>query len=112
MSKYNNRVFERDGMKWDSAAEYERYLVLRDKLAQGDITALVVKPTYELHPAYKLYGQRKRQPAITYTPDFEYVQDGVLVTEDVKGVETAVFRIKRKLFEARYGREIVLVRVK
>lgn len=111
MNKYNNRVFERDGMKWDSAAEYERYLVLRDKAAQGDISALVVKPAYVLLPAYKLPG-RKRQPAITYTPDFEYVQDGVLVTEDVKGVETEAFRIKRKLFEACYGRGIVLVRVK
>lgn len=111
MSKYNNRILERDGMKWDSVAEYERYVVLRDKAAQGDISDLAIKPTYELHEAYKLPGC-KRQPAITYTPDFEYVQDGVLVTEDVKGVETAVFKLKRKLFESRYGRAIVLVRVK
>jgi len=29
--------------------------------------------------------------------------DGHVTVEDVKGVETAVFKIKKKLFEEKYG---------
>jgi hypothetical protein len=34
---------------------------------------------------------------------------GETIVEDVKGYQTPVFRIKRKLFESRYGLELRLV---
>ena len=36
---------------------------------------------------------------VTYIADFEYINEtGETIVEDVKGVETAVFRLKRNLF--------------
>jgi hypothetical protein len=45
-------------------------------------------------------GQRV-QP-ITYVCDFRYIEDGREIVEDVKGVSTALFRVKEKLFRYRY----------
>ncbi len=40
---------------------------------------------------------------VTYRPDFHVVHaDGSEWWEDVKGVQTPVFRLKRKLWQARY----------
>jgi len=46
-----------------------------------------------------------------YRADFRYVEarTGKLIIEDVKGVKTAVYRLKKKLFEALYGIEITEV---
>jgi hypothetical protein len=46
-----------------------------------------------------------------YLPDFEYSEadetgEAREVVEDVKGVRTAVYRLKRKMFEAQYMTEI------
>lgn len=47
----------------------------------------------------------------TYKPDFEYDdQDGIHHYIDVKGVETPVFRLKKKLIEAYYKIEIEVVK--
>lgn len=44
-------------------------------------------------------------------PDFEYVdRDGNLITEDTKGVQTEVSKLKFRLFEALHGRPIQIVR--
>jgi len=43
-------------------------------------------------------------PGVKYVADFLIVYfDGRVVVEDVKGVETQAFKIKRKLFEPMYG---------
>jgi hypothetical protein len=44
----------------------------------------------------------KRVRAITYIADFAYVENGQPVTIDVKGARTEAYRIKSKLFMARY----------
>ena len=69
--------------------------------AAGAITGLEVHPRFELQPAFT-DGSGKRWTAITYEADFSYTEDGARVIEDVKGCETAVFRLKRKLFLQRY----------
>lgn len=44
-------------------------------------------------------------------PDFEYVdRDGNLVTEDTKGVQTEISKLKFRLFEALHGRPVQIVR--
>lgn len=100
-SKYNAKPVEFDGIRFDSTAEYNRYreLVLLEK--SGAIWGLTVHPRFELLPAVKREGVRWR--AVTYVGDFEYYDDNnpyppTHVVEDVKGVETAVFRLKRRLF--------------
>ena len=45
----------------------------------------------------------------TYVADADYYTDqGHHVIEDTKGVETAVFKLKRKAFEAYYGIPITI----
>jgi hypothetical protein len=46
--------------------------------------------------------------SIVYEGDFEYVENGQRICEDVKGVRTAVFSLKEKLFMDRYGESIEL----
>ena len=99
--KYHNEPIAADGYTFDSRAEYRRYLWLRQAWMDGDIDGLKVHPVYVLLDACTVRG--KQQSAVRYEADFEYTQAGALVTEDVKGVFTAVARIKCKLFNARYG---------
>ncbi len=101
MSKYHARKAVGDGYTFDSQAEYRRYLWLRQAWVDGDIDALRVHPVYVLLDACTVRGETQR--AVRYEADFEYTQAGALVVEDVKGVETAAFKIKAKLFRARYG---------
>lgn len=102
-NKYHAQTVREDGYTFDSLKEHRRYLELKALERTGQIAALVVHPRYTLLDAYRrVDGKRVR--AVTYEADFEYIEDGVTVTEDVKGVQTAVFKIKRKLFEWRYKR--------
>ena len=100
MSKYGNRKTTIDGITFDSAAEARRYLVLKQRHADGDITNLVLQPRYELQPRFKR-GKRVLRP-IVYIADFQYEENGAVIAEDVKGVRTAVFDLKAKLFLYRY----------
>ena len=95
-SKYGNRKVEVDGHRFDSKAEAMRYLELKLLNQAGQISQLELQPAFELLPARKVAGQRLRK--LTYVADFSYTdEDGVRHIEDVKGVETEVFRIKQKL---------------
>lgn len=100
-SKYGNRKVERDGYTFDSQAEFGRYLQLREKAGRGDIHNLQVHETFVLLDGFTdRYG--KRQRAITHEVDFSYDCKGTRVVEDVKGVQTAVWKLKHKLFLSRY----------
>lgn len=86
-----------DGIRFDSKAEAKRYGELKLLERAGAIKDLRV------HPTYKLAAR------ITYEGDFEYqvaVPDGFAslhtICEDVKGVETQVFKVKAKLFREKY----------
>jgi len=47
----------------------------------------------------------KVQRAINYIADFKYLDadSDIIVVEDVKGMETKEFKIKKKLFLSKYG---------
>ncbi len=96
-SKYKSRVAEVAGLRFDSQAEARRYSELALLEAAGAITGLEVHPRFELQPAFT-DSSGKRWAAITYEADFSYTEDGAPIVEDVKGMQTAVFRLKRKLF--------------
>lgn len=96
MSKYNARRVTLDGIAFDSVAESRRYVELRLMERAGAIESLRVHPRYELLP--KENGQR----AVRYEGDFEYREGGRVVCEDLKGVQTPVFRLKANLFRRRY----------
>ena len=110
-SKYNARKVEMFGLKFDSKLESQRYIYLRSLVDAGDIRKLRVHPWYELAPSFT-DRDGKRWRAINYEADFEYLTNGgQMVVEDAKGVETAVYRIKRKLFLRQYP-DIVFRQVK
>ena len=94
--KYHNIPVTLDGIKFASQAESRRYgeLVLREMA--GEIHSLRVHPSYLLQTGFKRDG--KTYQPITYVADFEYVEEGKVIVEDVKGVVTPTFRIKEKLF--------------
>jgi hypothetical protein len=101
VTKYRAVRTEIDGILFDSKAEGRRYQELRLMAVAGLITDLELQPRYELQPAYTKAGKRIR--AIEYRADFRYrTKSGAVVVEDVKGMETAEFKIKRKMFEYRY----------
>ena len=79
----------------------QRYLFLREKEANGAIERLAVHPSFDLLPAF-VDVDGKKWRGIRYEADFSYRRDGRLVVEDFKGVETPVFRLKRKLLLYHY----------
>jgi hypothetical protein len=103
MTKYHNRKVKADGYTFDSLAEYARYRELRLLETAGVITALEVHPTYLLQPGFRYH--RKAERAINYEADFQYVdlETGARIVEDVKGKKTEGYKLKRKLFLAKYG---------
>ena len=90
-----------DGYVFDSKAEARRYAELKLLLRAGKITGLVIHPVYVLQETFQRENGKTIRP-ITYEADFCYLEGKSLVVEDVKGVETEVFRIKRKLFFFRH----------
>ena len=94
-----------DGHTFDSKAEANYYAALKLRERAGEIGAIRVHPRYPLAVNGKLIA--------TYVADFEYqvIGDGLRV-DDVKGVATPVFKIKRKLFEALYSVPLNVVRAR
>ena len=103
-NKYHNKKVEYDGIKFDSIKEKNRYIGLKQLEKLGVIQNLQRQVKYELQPSFKL--NKKTIRAITYIADFVYLQDGVEVIEDVKGIRTKEYLLKKKLFEYKYQKEI------
>lgn len=98
--KYNAKKTEIDGFVFDSKAEAARYLELSILEKSGDISNL------ELQPEFLCEVNGKK--ICKYRADFRYIdhETGKTVVEDVKGVKTDVYKLKKKLVEALYGIEI------
>ena len=106
-SKYRNKKIIIDEIKFDSTKEGKRYLELKQKEKQGEISNLRLQVKYELQPSFKMNGKTVR--AISYVADFAYKENGNEVIEDVKAskkFQTDVYKLKKKLFEYKYKIEI------
>jgi hypothetical protein len=97
--KYRNKKCSVDGHRFDSIAEARRYIDLRLLEKAGKIQALTLQPSFDLS-CCSLHICR-------YVGDFQYLEDGKRVVEDVKGVRTRDYRIKKKMVRAIYGIQIV-----
>ena len=97
MSKYHAKKTVVDGIIFQSRKEAKRYQELKLMQRAGLISDLRRQVTFELIP--KQQGER----AVSYIADFVYSEDGQTVVEDVKGVRTPVYRIKKKLMLWRHG---------
>lgn len=112
-NKYNSKKFICCGHSFDSKKEYRRWTELRILEKSGKITNLRRQVKYVLVPAQ--YGPGAAGPRggikrgqllereCSYIADFVYEKDGQTVVEDVKGVRTKDYIIKRKLMLERYG---------
>lgn len=94
-SKYKNKKSEYKGIKFDSKKEMLRYIVLEDMLKKGEIEDLQLQVPFVLIPPFELNG--KKYKGMRYIADFTYKKDGKIVVEDVKGMKTNVYKIKKKL---------------
>lgn len=104
MSKYNAQKTTVDGITYDSRKEAQRAQELRLMLKAGIISNLREQVPYELIPAQKNEYGKVVERAVIYKADFVYDdENGKTVVEDVKGVRTKEFVIKRKLMLYEYG---------
>ena len=98
--KYNNVKITVNGIKFASKGEANRYCNLMLLVRGKVIKDLELQPKFLLQASFKKNGKTHR--AINYIADFRYIENGKIVIEDFKGMETEVFKIKRKLFEYNY----------
>ncbi len=105
--KYHNKKCEYKGLKFDSLKERNHYIVLEHLEKTNQIKDLKRQVKFELQPSFKLNGKTIR--AINYIADFTYLKDGVLVVVDTKGFRTKDYLLKKKMFQYKYGMDIVEV---
>lgn len=100
-----------NGIVFDSKAEMRRYKELCLLQKAGEIKELACQPKYLLLEGFTR-GSQKYEP-IYYYGDFIYydVKKKRKVVEDVKGVETDVFKIKHKLMAFRHNIELKIVKI-
>jgi hypothetical protein len=103
MSKYYNKRTEVHGTSFDSKKEAARYQELLLLERAHKIVDLELQPRFDLVVNDCKIG--------FYKADFRYtdIKTGSSVIEDVKGMKTPVYNLKRKLVKALYGIDIVEV---
>lgn len=106
-SKYKNQKTVIKNIRFDSKLEGMVYLKILE-LAKKYPIAFERQPEYELIEGFQVNGSKYRKTV--YKGDFNIVINGRIFTIDCKGYSTEVFKLKRKLFAKRYGREIVVIR--
>lgn len=97
-AKYRNKKTVVDGIKFDSQREATRYSVLKIMQAAGVISDLRLQVPYVI----TVNGLK----VCKYVADFVYIDRGREVVEDVKGMKTPTYNLKKKLMKAVHGIEI------
>lgn len=102
-SKFNARRVVREGIKFDSKAEADRYAALLWLEKAGQIRSIERQPAFPL----VLNGVK----VASYRGDFAYTvaATGERVVEDVKGFSTPVYKLKKRMVAALFGVEIAEV---
>lgn len=97
-SKYNAKKKVVDGHTFDSKREAERYCELKLFVRAGEIRNLVLQPRFLLQDEFFDKNEVKHKK-IEYVADFMYIDKcGKTIVEDVKGVLTDVYKLKKKMF--------------
>lgn len=108
MSKYGAKTVEFNGMRFDSKKEFTRWKELCLLEKAGVILDLRRQVPFELIPAQRRNGKTVER-AVRYIADFVYKLDGEEIVEDVKGVRTKEYILKRKLMLWEFGIRILEV---
>ena len=101
-NKYNNRKWEIDGITYDSQKEAKRAMELKLLERAGEIKNLRRQVAFELIPNQYIDGKLVERKC-SYVADFVYEENGKTVVEDVKGIRTDVYKLKRKLLLKVHG---------
>jgi hypothetical protein len=97
-TKYNSRTVEVQGKTFQSALEARRFLDLQILERAGEIRNLKRQVPFRFEINGFLICE--------YFADHVYEEGGRTIVEDVKGVRTAMYLLKKKLMRAFYGVEI------
>lgn len=97
-NKYGTIKTTVNGIKFDSKKEAKRYVQLTLMEKHGLISDLTLQPRFDLIVNGTKIG--------FYKADFQYAQDGKTVVEDVKGMKTPIYNLKKKMIKAIYGFDI------
>ena len=95
MTKYKAIRTEVDGIMFASKKEAMRYKELKFLRSEYRISDLILQPKFPV----EVCGKK----ICTYVGVFLYYENGEKIIEDVKGVKTPVYRLKKKLVEAIYN---------
>jgi hypothetical protein len=96
--KYRAIRTELDGIKFDSKKEGAYYLRLKDRVEAGEVVFFLRQSPIHLPGGVK------------YVVDFlEFHADGTVHFVDVKGMQTEVFKAKKRMVESLYPIEIEIV---
>ena len=87
-----------DDITFDSKKEAKRYSQLKLMLKAKAIFDLKLQPKFDLIINDIKIG--------FYKADFEYIENGERVVEDVKGMKTPIYNLKKKMIKAIYGIDI------
>ena len=99
LNKYKAKPVIHEGIRFASQKEYRRYLDLLMLERGGAIRGLELQPRFDIRIEGKFCG--------FYKADFAYFERNKRVIEDVKGMKTPVYNLKKKIIEAMYNVEIV-----
>ena len=91
-----------DGIRFDSKRESQHYTYLKSLVAAGEISDLALQPSYDI----VINGQKICKVKL----DFSYMKDGEFIVEDVKGMDTPMSRLKRKLVKACHDIDVVIIK--
>lgn len=95
-TKYNVMKIAIRGIVYDSKAEGQRHRDLSLMEKAGKIEAL------HYHGLRFHLGWSDKRRLITYIPDFTYLEDGVLIAEEVKGVRVRDWPVRAALFKEQF----------
>lgn len=100
MTKYHAKPTIIDGIRFASKAEARRYQQLRLLERANEITGITLQPPFDIII--------KGVKVCRYVADFQYTDKLTrkVVIEDVKGLRTPVYKIKKALMKAVHGIEI------
>ncbi|MFD2704212.1 DUF1064 domain-containing protein [Salibacterium lacus] len=133
MGKIASKKTVVDGIEFDSALEAEYFEHMKE---QPDVLHITLQPSFTLiEPFYVTCGRcdsgkvtstktgnkvqcptcsgtgKRKRKAMTYTADFAiHYRDGTEEIVDVKGYANERFNYIRKIFEWKYGQELIVVK--
>ena len=128
--KYRAKPTTVDGVRFASKKESRRYAELKLLEKAGEIRGLEIQPSFDLLVPVRTDEARMamvkalargkgfscaHEKVGVYRADFRYQQKTLsasendryrTITEDVKGIRTATYRLKKRMVEATYGIQI------